>query len=133
MKKIILGLAAAMTMAWSAWAADLKPAVVYDLGGKNDKSFNEAAYAGAERFKKEAGMDYKDFEKLYCIGYCLQAVEALIEPFHFINILHGGYHQFCAGCKVKVDRLPRYACCFGNMAHVDTLTALLFHQLPGCY
>ncbi|MEM8748666.1 MAG: BMP family ABC transporter substrate-binding protein [Pseudomonadota bacterium] len=62
MKKIILGLAAAAFSAVSAYAADLKPALVYDLGGKNDKSFNESAYTGAERFKKETGVDYRDFE-----------------------------------------------------------------------
>ncbi len=62
MKKIMLGLAAAVSLSWSAFAADFKPALVYDLGGKNDKSFNEAAYTGAERFKEETGMEYKDFE-----------------------------------------------------------------------
>jgi basic membrane protein A len=32
------------------------------MGGKFDKSFNEAAYAGAERFKSETGLEYRDFE-----------------------------------------------------------------------
>jgi basic membrane protein A len=32
------------------------------MGGKFDKSFNEAAYAGAERFKKETGVAYREFE-----------------------------------------------------------------------
>ena len=36
--------------------------MIYDLGGKNDKSFNESAYTGAERFKSETGIAYKDFE-----------------------------------------------------------------------
>ena len=62
MKKLILGITAAAFSAVAAYAADLKPALVYDLGGKNDKSFNESAYSGAERFKSETGMDYKDFE-----------------------------------------------------------------------
>ncbi len=39
-----------------------KPAIVYDLGGKFDKSFNEGVFAGAERFKKESGTEYRDFE-----------------------------------------------------------------------
>ena len=39
-----------------------KPAIVYDLGGKFDKSFNEGVYAGAETFKKETGVEYRDFE-----------------------------------------------------------------------
>jgi basic membrane protein A and related proteins len=42
--------------------ASAAPAVVYDLGGKFDKSFNEAAYRGAERWKKETGKPYLDFE-----------------------------------------------------------------------
>lgn len=63
MKKTILGLVAAATMAASsAFAADNVPAVVFDLGGKFDKSFNQAAYEGAERFKKETGVEYRGFE-----------------------------------------------------------------------
>jgi basic membrane protein A and related proteins len=43
-------------------AADLKPALVYGTGGRFDKSFNEAAYNGAQRFKSETGIAYRDFE-----------------------------------------------------------------------
>jgi basic membrane protein A len=43
-------------------AAQAQPAVIYDMGGKFDKSFNEAAYNGAERWKKEGGKPYLDFE-----------------------------------------------------------------------
>jgi basic membrane protein A len=43
-------------------AAAAQPAIVYDMGGKFDKSFNEAAYNGAERWKKETGKAYLDFE-----------------------------------------------------------------------
>jgi basic membrane protein A and related proteins len=39
-----------------------EPAVVYDMGGKFDKSFNEAAYNGIERWKKETGKPYFEFE-----------------------------------------------------------------------
>ena len=46
----------------TAWAADIQPAVVYDLGGKFDKSFNEAAFTGAEKFKAETGVPFRDFE-----------------------------------------------------------------------
>jgi basic membrane protein A len=38
------------------------PGVIFDMGGKFDKSFNEAAYVGAERFKKETGIPYREFE-----------------------------------------------------------------------
>ena len=62
MKRIVLGLAAAAAFAAQAFAQDVKPAVVYDLGGKADKSFNESAFQGAERFKQDTGIEYKEFE-----------------------------------------------------------------------
>jgi basic membrane protein A len=43
-------------------AAHAQPAVIYELGGKFDKSFNQAAYQGAERWKKETGKPYLEFE-----------------------------------------------------------------------
>lgn len=43
-------------------AADYKPAVVFDMGGKFDKSFNEGVYNGAEKYKKESGVKYRSFE-----------------------------------------------------------------------
>jgi basic membrane protein A len=62
MKKTLLSLIAVAALSSTAIAAEVKPALVYGTGGKFDKSFNEAAYAGAEQFKKETGTDYRDFE-----------------------------------------------------------------------
>lgn len=64
MKKLLTITAALAGMAFSsaAMAADIKPAVLYDLGGKFDKSFNESAYNGAEKFKADTGVEYRDFE-----------------------------------------------------------------------
>ncbi|HEV7318010.1 MAG TPA: BMP family ABC transporter substrate-binding protein [Ensifer sp.] len=62
MKKTILGLFAFSMMSATALAADIKPAIIYDLGGKFDKSFNEAAFNGAEKFKTETGVEYREFE-----------------------------------------------------------------------
>jgi basic membrane protein A and related proteins len=61
MKRIVIGAAAALALA-SASAFAAEPAVIYDLGGKNDKSFNEAAFRGAEQFKKEMKAKYREFE-----------------------------------------------------------------------
>ncbi len=60
MKKFIPVLLAAVVS--SAVAADYKPAVIFDMGGKFDKSFNQSAYEGAERFKKETGIKYNELE-----------------------------------------------------------------------
>jgi basic membrane protein A len=55
--------AAALALApGGASAQKFQPAIVFDFGGKFDKSFNEAAYNGAERFKNETGIAYREFE-----------------------------------------------------------------------
>lgn len=56
---VVLALAAAVS---TAAAQKFQPAIIFDMGGKFDKSFNEAAYNGAERFKKDTGIDYLEFE-----------------------------------------------------------------------
>ncbi|MDB6453868.1 BMP family ABC transporter substrate-binding protein [Falsirhodobacter sp. 20TX0035] len=38
------------------------PALIFDLGGKFDKSFNEAAYTGAQRWAEETGGKYREIE-----------------------------------------------------------------------
>jgi basic membrane protein A len=62
LRRILIAAAALAFGAIAAHAAEVKPAVVYDLGGKFDKSFNEAAFAGAEKFKNDTGIEYRDFE-----------------------------------------------------------------------
>jgi len=49
-------------LALTAGVATAEPALIYDLGGKFDKSFNEAAFNGAERFAAETGGSYRDIE-----------------------------------------------------------------------
>ena len=55
-----LALAAASLLLGTSALAE--PAVVFDMGGKFDKSFNEAAYRGMEKWKKETGKKYFEFE-----------------------------------------------------------------------
>ncbi|MEM9342932.1 MAG: BMP family ABC transporter substrate-binding protein [Pseudomonadota bacterium] len=55
-------LGAAATLALSAGAALAEPALIYDLGGKFDKSFNEAAFNGAQRWAEETGGTFRDIE-----------------------------------------------------------------------
>ena len=62
MKRLILSALAAswMAAAGTAQAGDFVPAIVFDTGSKFDKSFNEAAYTGAERFRSETGIAYRE-------------------------------------------------------------------------
>ncbi len=54
-------LLAAVCAVW-VLAAQAQPAVIFELGGKNDKSFGQSAWEGAERWKKETGRPYLEFE-----------------------------------------------------------------------
>jgi basic membrane protein A len=56
----ILGATAAISVTAGAAAAD--PAIVFDLGGKFDKSFNEAAFNGAKRWAEETGGKFREIE-----------------------------------------------------------------------
>ena len=58
--KTILGSVAALAL--SAGAALADPALIFDLGGKFDKSFNEAAHNGAQRWAQETGGTYLEIE-----------------------------------------------------------------------
>ena len=60
--KTLASAVALMAMAAAAQAQEANPAVIFDLGGKFDKSFNQASYEGAERFTAETGIAYESFE-----------------------------------------------------------------------
>ena len=54
--------ATSAALALTAGAALADPAIIYDLGGKFDKSFNESAYTGAQRWAEETGGSYNEVE-----------------------------------------------------------------------
>ncbi|GGF67400.1 BMP family ABC transporter substrate-binding protein [Paracoccus acridae] len=58
-KSLLAGVA---LTALTGTAALAEPALIFDLGGKFDKSFNEAAFNGAQRWAEETGGTYKELE-----------------------------------------------------------------------
>ncbi|MEO0427460.1 MAG: BMP family ABC transporter substrate-binding protein [Pseudomonadota bacterium] len=52
----------AATAPVASLAEDFKPAVVFDMGGKFDKSFNEGVWNGVSRFIDETGVEVMEFE-----------------------------------------------------------------------
>lgn len=61
MKKCLLALLLSCVSSLAV-AEDLKPAIVYDLGTKFDKSFNEGVSNGAKRFTEETKLEVREFE-----------------------------------------------------------------------
>ena len=58
-KSLAAGVALSAVLSGAALA---DPALIYDLGGKFDKSFNEAAFNGAEKWKADTGGSYVELE-----------------------------------------------------------------------
>ncbi|MBX2886844.1 MAG: BMP family ABC transporter substrate-binding protein [Granulosicoccus sp.] len=61
-RKLVLTAALLTLAATNVTAAEITPAVVFDMGGKFDKSFNQGVYDGVEKFKKETSIKYREFE-----------------------------------------------------------------------
>lgn len=57
----LLSASTALALTAGAALAD-GPAIIYDLGGKFDKSFNESAFNGAQRWADETGEEFAEFE-----------------------------------------------------------------------
>lgn len=57
-----LAAGAALSIALPAHSQQAEVGVIYDQGGKFDKSFNEAVYNGMERYKQETGLPYEEFQ-----------------------------------------------------------------------
>jgi len=53
---------AVLMMASAVSAAEIKPAVIFDMGGKFDKSFNEGVWNGVKKFTEETGISVMEFE-----------------------------------------------------------------------
>ena len=62
MNQLLRAAAIAALAIAAAMGVRAEPAIVYDMGGKFDKSFNEAAFRGMERWKKETGKNFLEFE-----------------------------------------------------------------------
>jgi basic membrane protein A len=62
-RKTLTTIAGALLLtATTAGADEINPAVVFDMGGKFDKSFNQGVNDGVVRFKEETGIAYREFE-----------------------------------------------------------------------
>src|SRR4051812_31642937 len=53
---------AALSAALVLPASATKVGLVFDVGGRGDKSFNDAAFRGLERAKKELGIEFEYIE-----------------------------------------------------------------------
>ena len=131
MKKVILTLLATAAMSTSVLAADSKPAVIYDLGGKFDKSFNEAAFHGAEKFAKETGTKFREFE----ISNDAQREQALrkFAKEHDSPIVTAGFSWTDAVKKVAAEYPKTHFVVIDTVVDAPNVKSVVFKEQEGSY
>jgi basic membrane protein A and related proteins len=112
-------------------AEELKVALVLDKGGKDDKSFNAAAFAGSEKARKELGIQVKLVESMDDAG-----IEATMRSFaqrDYDLIIGIGFAMADAVKKVS-QRFPNvnFALVDAEVNHPNVLN-LLFEEHEGSY
>ena len=129
-RKLLLAFAMAALTAAAAFA-DVKPAVVYDIGGKYDKGFNESAYWGAEKFKKDTGIDYQEFE-IQNDSQREQAMRKFAER-GFNPIVVVGFSQAQALEKVAAEFPDTHFAIIDMVVDKPNVASIVFKEHEGSY
>ena len=125
--------AAAMTamMAAAAFAADDKPAIVFDIGGKFDKSFNESMYNGSEKFKTESGIAYGEFE-IANEAQREQAIRNFADQ-GYSPIIAAGFAQAAAVEKVAKEYPDLKFAIVDMVVDLPNVKSIVFNEHEGSY
>ena len=126
-----LALAGALAHVPLAGAADIKPAIVYDLGGKFDKSFNEGVANGANKFKQDTGIDFRDFE----VQNDAQREQALRRFAHdgYSPIIAVGFSQESALTKVAPEFPDTQFAIIDAVVDKPNVRSILFKEHEGSF
>jgi basic membrane protein A len=123
---------AALCVAGSAAAATAPTlGIVYDAGGKFDKSFNQSAYVGAERFKKETGIAYLEAQA----NSDTQAEQVLrgLARKHLDLIASIGFSQTQAVQKVAKEFPNVRFVLIDSVAQGNNVNSVMFKEQEGSY
>ncbi len=131
MKSSLPRFAALTLLVASALAQAQQPAVIFDMGGKFDKSFNQAGYQGAERWKKESGKTYLEFE----ISNDTQRVQAIrrMAERGASPIISIGFAQASALQQVAKDFPKTRFAIIDAKVDMPNVQSVLFKEQEGSY
>jgi basic membrane protein A len=114
-----------------AFAADAEPAIVYDYGGKWDKSFNQAAYEGAERFRQETGIAFRDFE-ITSESQREQALQTMARRGALLVVGVGFGHAVAIDKLARLYPQERFALIDG-VVDLPNVQSVVYREHEGCY
>ncbi|MEQ8368555.1 MAG: BMP family ABC transporter substrate-binding protein, partial [Roseicyclus sp.] len=129
MMKSLMGAAAALAM--TAVGALAEPAIIFDLGGKFDRSFNEAAFNGAERWADETGGTYREIE-LQSDAQREQAMRRLAEA-GSNPIVMAGFSQASALSVVAPDYPDTTFVIIDGVVDAPNVRSVVFSEHEGSY
>ncbi len=127
--KTFLGTAAALAVTAGAALAD--PAIIFDLGGKFDRSFNEAAFNGAELWAEETGGSYREIE-LQSDAQREQAMRRLAEA-GSNPIVMAGFSQASALSVVAPDYPDTTFVIIDGVVDEPNVRSVIFQEHEGSY
>ena len=124
-------LSATAALALSAGAAFADPAIIYDLGGKFDKSFNESAYNGAERWAKETGGTYAEVE-IQTDAQREQAIRRFAEAGNN-PIVMAGFSWSTPLSEVAADYPDTKFAVIDGVVEAENVRSIVFSEQEGSY
>ncbi|KPQ14459.1 MAG: basic membrane protein A-like protein [Rhodobacteraceae bacterium HLUCCO18] len=128
--KTLMGATAALAMSAVGALAD-GPAIIFDLGGKFDRSFNESAYDGAERWAEETGGEYREIE-LQSDAQREQAMRRLAEA-GANPIVMAGFSQTTALSDVAPDYPDTRFVIIDGVVDEPNVRSVVFREHEGSY
>lgn len=108
-----------------------EPAVVYDAGGKFDKSFNEAAFNGMEKYKAETGDAYLEFE-VQTDAQREQAFRRMAEK-GADPIIGIGFSQADALTKVAKEFPDKHFAIIDMVVDLPNVQSIVFNEHEGSF
>ena len=124
-------LGASAALALTAGAALADPAILFDLGGKFDKSFNESAFNGAERWAKETGGSYAEVE-IQSDAQREQAIRRFAEGGNS-PIVMAGFSWATPLTDVAADYPDTKFVIIDGVAEGDNVRSVVFNENEGSY
>ncbi len=130
-RNLLAAVAAVAMSATAAFAADDKPAIVFDIGGKFDKSFNESMYNGSEKFKAETGIAYGEFE-IANEAQREQAIRNFADQ-GYSPIIAAGFAQAAAVEKVAKEYPDLKFAIVDMVVDLPNVQSIVFKEHEGSY
>jgi len=124
-------LGASAALALSAGAALADPALIFDLGGKFDKSFNEGAFNGAQRWAEETGGTFAEVE-LQSDAQREQALRRFAEAGNNPIVMAGGSFGTALE-EVAADYPDTKFAIIDNVVDQPNVRSVVFNEQEGSY